>query len=293
MIGFIGLGIMGTPMARNLVRAGEKVMVYDIAEKAVKALEEEGAVGGTIGEIARNCELILLMLPNGQVVEAVIFGDDGMYGELKKGTIICDMSSVAPAQSRHCKEMLKEIGVGFLDAPVSGGEPKAIEGTLAFMAGGDKSDYERAERYFKIMGSSAILVGGSGSGSAAKLANQIIVNLNIAAVSEAFVLIEKLGVDPQKVYKAIRGGLAGSTVLDAKIPKILSRDFGPGGTLEINRKDINNVLQTAHAEDIPVPFTSQLFEMMQSLKVRGFMGEDHSAIVRYFEQLAEVEVGRK
>lgn len=293
MIGFIGLGIMGTPMARHLIRAGEEVMVYDIDQRAAARVEEDGAHTGRIEEIALNCKHIFLMLPNGKIVREVIFGENGLHKRLEKSTVICDMSSVAPGEARYCKEKLKEIGAGYLDAPVSGGETGAIDGTLAFMVGGEEKHYLEMKKYFEIMGSSSVLVGETGSGSAAKLANQMIVNLNIAAVSEAFVLIEKLGVNSLKVYEAIKGGLAGSAVLDAKIPKILARDFKPGGTIAINHKDIKNVLQTAHEEDVPVPFTSQLFEVMQSLKVWGFMEEDHSGIVHYFERLAEAEVGEK
>ncbi len=180
--------------------------------------------------------------------------------------------------------------VGFLDAPVSGGEPKAIDGTLAFMVGGAQEDFERALPYFQKMGASALLVGSSGSGSIAKLANQIIVNLNITAVAEALVLAAKAGADPEKVYQAIRGGLAGSTVLDAKAPMMITRNFKPGGKLSINLKDIKNVMTTAHALDVPLPFTSQLLEVMQALKVAGHIEDDHSGIVQYFEELAGVQV---
>ncbi|MBQ2095181.1 MAG: NAD-binding protein, partial [Firmicutes bacterium] len=189
-----------------------------------------------------------------------------------------------------CAEKLAPKGIGFVDCPVSGGEPKAVDGTLAFMAGGSQEDFDALKPHFEAMGSSAVLVGDTGSGSIAKLVNQVIVNLNIAAVSEAFVLCEKAGADPQKVYEAIRGGLAGSTVLDAKIPKILAGDFTPGGTIKVNRKDINNVLSTAHACECPMPLSSQLFEIMQYLSAHGHLMDDHAGIVQYFEELADVKV---
>ena len=200
------------------------------------------------------------------------------------------MSSVTPGESQECYRRLKEIGVGFVDAPVSGGEPGAIAGTLAIMCGGDQADFDRLKPVFEIMGSSALLIGSSGAGSVTKLANQIMVNLNIAAVSEALVLATKAGVDPMKVYHAVRGGLAGSTVLDAKAPMMCKRNFKPGGTIRVNHKDIKNVLATAHEIDVPLPLTAQLFEIQQALKVSGHMDDDHSGYVQYFEQLAGVTV---
>lgn len=288
-IGFVGLGIMGRPMAKNLLKAGEELIVYDVDPAAVSAVVKEGAKSGTLKEIGEECGIVFTILPNGAIVKDVLFGDDGVASSMKRGVVV-DMSSVTPVDSTYCAEKLKEKGIGFLDAPVSGGEPKAIDGTLAIMVGGEQEDFDKALRYFDIMGSSATLVGKSGSGSTAKLVNQVIVNGTIAIVSEAFVLCAKAGVDPTTVYEAIRGGLAGSTVLDAKLPMMAARDFKPGGKISINHKDIANVLKTAHAIDCPMPFTAQLFEIMQSLKVAGQMDDDHAAIVNYFERLADVEV---
>ncbi len=289
-IGFIGLGIMGKPMVKNLLRAGCALSVYDIEKENVREICSMGAETGEISQIGSRCDIIFTMLPNGSIVKEVIFGENGLAASIKKGTVIVDMSSVTPNESKECAEGLSKLGAGFLDAPVSGGEPKAIDGTLAFMAGGREDVFELARPYFNIMGSSAVLVGDTGSGSATKLANQIIVNLTIAAVSEAFVLASKIGADPEKVYQAIRGGLAGSTVLDAKAEKIFNRDFAPGGKISINLKDIKNVMSTAHANDVPLPLTGMLLEIMQSLKVVGLMEEDHSAIVKFYEKLTNVEV---
>lgn len=291
-IGFIGLGIMGKPMAKNLIKCGCELMVNDVNNIVVKELESSGATGASLRDIGLNCEIIFTILPNGSIVHDVLFGTEGIAETIKSGTIVVDMSSVTPVESKDCFERLSKINVDFIDSPVSGGEPKAIDGTLAFMAGGKKEAFDRCMPYFKMMGSSAILVGGSGSGSATKLANQVIVNLTIAAVSEAFVLATKAGCDPEAVFNAIRGGLAGSAVLEAKIPMIIDRNFVPGGKISINHKDIKNVLSTAHEIDVPMPFTAQLFEIMQYLKVSGHMNDDHGGIVQYFEQLADVEVKR-
>ncbi len=224
-VGFIGLGIMGRPMAENLVKAGQDVMVSDLNAKVVEELCALGASSGTYAELARSCDLILTILPTGAIVREVLFGENGVASALTPGKVVCDMSSVTPGESQECYARLKTMGVGFVDAPVSGGEPGAIAGTLAIMCGGDQADFDRLVPLFEIMGSSALLIGGSGAGSVTKLANQIIVNLNIAAVSEALVLATKAGVDPMKVYHAIRGGLAGSAVLDAKAPMMCRRDF--------------------------------------------------------------------
>ena len=290
MVGFIGLGIMGRPMAKNLVNGGVDLMVNDVDEKAVRELTDCGAKASSYRDIGEACDTVITILPNGSIVQNVLFGEGGVAEGLSAGKIVCDMSSVTPDESRFCYAKLKEIGVGFIDAPVSGGEPGAIAGTLAIMCGGDESDFLKMQPYFDILGSSSVLIGPSGDGSVTKLANQIIVNLNIIAVSEALVLAEKAGTDPMKVYKAIRGGLAGSAVLDAKAPMICRRDFKPGGKISINHKDIKNVLATAHSIDVPVPFTAQLFEVQQALKAFGHMDDDHCGYVQYFEQLAGVEV---
>jgi 2-hydroxy-3-oxopropionate reductase len=291
-IGFIGLGIMGKPMATNLLRKGCDLVVNDINPTVVAEFQRAGASAGTLEEIGSICRVVFTILPNGPIVQDVLFGTGGVSTALKPGSIVIDMSSVTPVEARTCEKKLAPLDVHFLDAPVSGGEPKAIDGTLAFMVGGSPEAFERILPYFKMMGASAMLVGTCGSGCIAKLANQIIVNLNITAIAEAMVFATKAGVDPEKVYQAIRGGLAGSTVLDAKAPMMINRNFKPGGKLSINLKDIKNVMATAHALDVPLPFTSQLLEVMQALKVDGHIEDDHSGIVQYFEKLAQVEVQR-
>lgn len=289
-VGFIGLGIMGRPMAKNMLKAGVELLVADLNKEAVADVVAAGAEEASYAEIGERCERIIIMVPSGEITKSILFGEGGVASTVKAGTVICDMSSVTPVESRDCYQALKEKGVGFVDAPVSGGEPGAIAGTLAIMAGGDEKDFDEMKEYFDILGSSALLIGGSGSGSVTKLANQVIVNNTIAVVSEAFVLAAKAGADPQKVYEAIRGGLAGSAVLDAKIPMIVERNFKPGGPIRINHKDIKNVVNTAHSIDVPIPYTAQLYEILQTLKIHGHMNDDHGGIVQYFEKLADVEV---
>lgn len=289
-LGFIGLGIMGRPMAKNLLKAGEELLVADLNKEAVADVVAAGAKEASYTEIGEQCERIIIMVPSGAISKSILFGEGGVASTVKKGAVVCDMSSVTPVESQECYEGLKKLGVGFVDAPVSGGEPGAAAGSLAIMAGGDQEDFDAMKKYFDILGNSALLIGPSGSGSVTKLANQIIVNNNIAVVSEAFVLAAKAGADPEKVYQAIRGGLAGSAVLDAKIPMIIERNFKPGGPIRINHKDIKNVVNTAHAIDVPIPYTAQLYEILQTLKIHGHMEDDHGGIVQYFEKLADVEV---
>ena len=293
LTGFIGLGIMGKPMAKCLLKGGCRLMVNDLDSRAVNELVTLGAISGSLSEIGEQCEVIFTILPNGSIVQAVLFNQGGVCDSIKTGSVIVDMSSVTPVESQTCATKLEKLGIDFLDAPVSGGEPKAIDGTLACMVGGEKEVFNRIMPYFEMMGSSALLIGGTGSGSVTKLANQVIVNLNIAAVSEALVMATKAGADPELVYQAIRGGLAGSTVLDAKAPLMIARNFVPGGKISINLKDIKNVMATAHEIDVPMPMSSQLLEIMQALKVDGHLNDDHGGIVQYFEKLAQVEVRRK
>jgi len=292
-VGFIGLGIMGKPMAKNLVKAGYDLIVYDIVDAAVKELGEAGAQAApSIAEVAQAADIIVTMLPNSPHVKEVVLGADGVLEHAKEGTIIVDMSSISPIASQEIAAECEKKGVILLDAPVSGGEPKAIDGTLAIMVGGDEAAFKKVEEMLLKMGSSAVLVGAVGSGNVTKLANQIIVALNIAAMSEAMVLATKNGVDPEKVYNAIRGGLAGSTVLDAKMPMVLSGNFNPGFRIELHIKDLQNALDCAHSVNSPIPLTAEVMEIMQGLKVAGMEKNDHDAIIRHYEKLAGVEVRR-
>ena len=290
-IGFIGLGIMGKPMSLNLIKAGYNLTVYDINKETVEKLVTAGATSAeSPKEVAVNSDIIFTMLPNSQHVKEVVLGGNGIIKSAKKGTVVIDMSSITPVVSKEIASELTKRGLEMLDAPVSGGEPGAINGTLSIMVGGKPEVFENVKDVLYNMGTSVILVGGNGCGATAKLANQIIVNLNIAAMSEALVLASKAGIDIEKMYQAIRGGLAGSAVLDAKVPLILERNFVAGGKIAINLKDITNVMETAHALDVPLPLSSQLLEIFHALKADGKANDDHGGIVQYFEKLAKVEV---
>jgi len=291
MIGFIGIGIMGKPMVRNLMKKGHEVTVYDLNEEAVQQLVQEGAISSASPkEVAQKSNIIFTMLPNSEHVKSVILGENGIVEGASKGTIVVDMSSISPVVSKELAQILKEKEIDMLDAPVSGGEPKAIDGTLAIMVGGKEEVFKKVLDLFKCMGQYITLVGENGAGTTAKLANQIIVNVNIAAMSEALILAAKAGIDIEKMYRAIRGGLAGSAVLDAKVPLILERNFTPGGRIDINLKDLTNVVEAAHSIGTPIPLTSQVLEMFHALKIDGKAGDDHAGLIQYYEKLANFEV---
>jgi 2-hydroxy-3-oxopropionate reductase len=293
-IGFIGLGIMGKPMARNLLKAGYELVVYDIDNASVQDLVGSGAIEGkSSSDVASQCEVIITMLPNSPHVKEVVLGDKGVIHGIRKDSVFIDMSSIAPLTSKEISDKLHQKGVVMLDAPVSGGEPKAIEGTLAIMVGGPEETFNKVKDILSIMGASVKLVGEIGSGNMTKLANQIIVALNIAAISEAMVLATKAGVDPEAVYQAIRGGLAGSTALDAKMPLILNGNFKPGFRIELHIKDLMNALDTAGELNVPVSLTSQVLEMMKSLQADGKGKDDHGGLIQYYEKLAKVQVRKK
>jgi 2-hydroxy-3-oxopropionate reductase len=290
-IGFIGLGIMGKPMAKNLVKAGYELVVHDVRMEPVRELENVGAFGvASSKEVASQADLVISMVPNSPEVKEVALGTDGIIEGAAPGMIYVDMSSIAPLAAQQVAAKLAEKEIVMLDAPVSGGEPKAIDGTLAIMVGGPQDAFDRVEDILGVMGASVTRVGDIGSGNTTKLANQIIVALNISAMSEALVLATKAGVDPEKVFHAIRSGLAGSTVLDAKMPLALDGNFEPGFRIELHIKDLLNALDTAHEIGVPVPLTSQVMEIMQALKVAGHEKDDHGGIIQFYEQLAKVAV---
>lgn len=290
-IGFIGLGIMGKPMAKNLLKAGHTLVVYDIVEAPVKELVAAGATAGSSPkDVAARNELIITMLPNSPHVKKAVLGNGGVIEGAKPGSVLVDMSSIAPLASREVAAELAKKGIEMLDAPVSGGEPKAIDGTLAIMVGGKEAIFEKVKEVLLKMGASAVLCGDIGAGNVTKLANQIIVALNIAAMSEAFVLATKAGVDPERVFNAIKGGLAGSTVLNAKAPMVLEGNYKPGFRIELHIKDLQNALDTAHEIGTPIPLTSQIMEIMQALKVDGKQTDDHGGVIQFYEKLANVKV---
>ena len=292
-IGFIGLGLMGKPMAKNLLKAGLELVVCDVNEAAVQEVVSCGASRAENGaQVAAQCETVITMVPNSPQVRAVALGKGGIIEGAKPGTVLIDMSSIDPTESRAIGAELAKKGIEMMDCPVSGGEPKAIDGTLSVMCGGKKELFDKYYDMLVVMAGSVVYVGELGSGNVAKLANQIVVAVNIAAVSEALTFAKKAGTDPELVYQAIRGGLAGSTVMDAKAPMMLDGNYQPGFRLELHIKDLNNALNAAHAASAPVPLTGQLMEMMQSLKAAGCEREDHSALVKYYEKIAGETVRR-
>ena len=293
-IGFIGLGIMGKPMSKNLLKSGYELVVLDRVSSVVEEVVALGATSAdTAKSVAEQTDIIITMLPNSPHVKSVLLGENGVIEGAKSGSIVIDMSSIAPLASREVSEKLLEKGVEMLDAPVSGGEPKAIDGTISVMVGGKKEIFDKCYDIMKTMAGSVVYTGEIGAGNITKLANQVIVALNIAAMSEAFTLATKAGVDPELVYQAIRGGLAGSTVLDAKAPLVFDRKFDPGFRIELHIKDLANAIETAHEIGVPLPLTAGVMEIMQALKVDGKAGCDHGALVQYYEKAAQIEVTRK
>jgi len=290
-IGFIGLGIMGRPMAKNLMKAGHVLVVSNRSRAAVDDLVALGAsAAATPADIAGGVDILVTMLPNGPDVREVVLGPNGVLAGAREGLIYVDMSSIAPGTAQEIGAAVAKKGVIMFDAPVSGGEPKAIEGSLAIMVGGPEEVFETIKPILLCMGASAVHVGALGAGNITKLANQVIVGANIAALSEALVLAKKAGADPQKVVDAIAGGLAGSTVLNAKAPMMLAGNFKPGFRIELHVKDLTNAADTGEAADAPLPLTGAVLDMMLTLTGRGEGGNDHSGLVRYYEDLAGVTV---
>ena len=291
-IGFIGLGIMGKPMSKNLLKAGYELMVSDLNQANVAEIVETGATAATNKEIAENCDVIITMLPNSPHVKAVMLGDEGVAAYMREGQVFIDMSSINPTASQEIAAELEKKGVKMLDAPVSGGEPKAIDGSLSIMVGGDKEVFEAHKEMLLKMGGSAVHCGNVGAGNTTKLANQIIVACNIQALAEALTLAQKAGVDPQLVFEAIKGGLAGSTVMNAKAPMMIAGNDKPGFKIDLHIKDLNNALDCAHTVGAPVPMTAQVQEILQWMHNHEGGQKDHSAIAQYYEYLTDMKIGR-
>lgn len=290
-LGFIGLGVMGLPMCRNLRKAGYEVTAYARRPEVLAEVAKDGVLpAGSPKEVAARSEAVLTMLPDSPEVRAVVLGPDGVLEGARPGSILIDLSSIAPAAAKEVAAALKAKGVRMLEAPVSGGQPGAIAGTLSIMVGGDPADFAECLPVLQAMGKSVVRVGELGAGNTAKLANQIIVALNLAALGEAFVLATKAGVDPEVVYQAIRGGLAGSHAMDAKLPLLLEGRFDPGFRIDLHVKDLNNALATGRELKAPLPFTALVREVLQTLQVKGLGNRDHGALATFFEDLAGVKV---
>ena len=292
-IGFIGLGIMGRPMARNLMKAGYRLVLFNRSPGPVDELEAEGAERASgPADLASRADIVITMLPDSPDVVSVVKGEGGVIETARPGSVIIDMSSIDPIVARGLAADAASRGMEMLDAPVSGGEPCARAGTLAIMVGGAVGTFERCRLILETMGRSVVRVGEAGAGQVTKLANQIIVALNIEAIGEALVFATRAGVDPEAVFQAIRSGLAGSNVLDAKAPLILERDFRPGFRIELHRKDLDNALAAAASLGVPLPATAAVRQAVEALMVDGWGEEDHAAIVRFAEGLAGVEIGK-
>ncbi len=284
---------MGKPMCKNLLKAGHELVIYSRTPATVEEFVAAGASSASSPrEVAAQVELVITMLPNSPEVKQVVLGPNGVIEGARPGCIVADMSSIAPLASQQIAASLAEKGIEMLDAPVSGGQPKAIEGTLSVMVGGKQEVFDRCEPIFKAMAASVVRVGNVGAGNVTKLANQVVVALNIAAVSEAMVLAAKAGVEPELVYQAIRGGLAASTVMDAKVPLMMDRKFNPGFRINLHIKDLANALETSEEVGAPLPLTASVMEIMQSLRTQGLDDSHHGAMVQYFEKHANVEIKR-
>ena len=291
-IGLIGLGIMGKPMAKNLLKAGYDLTVSDLNKAAVDEVVAAGAKAATNAEIGETCDVVLTMVPNSPQVKAVMLGEDGVAAHMKPGSVFIDMSSINPVASKEIAAELAKKGIEMLDAPVSGGEPKAIDGTLSFMVGGKREVFDKYKDLLGAMGASVVRCGDVGAGNTTKLANQIIVACNIQALSEALTLAKMAGVEPELVFQAIKGGLAGSTVMNAKAPMMIEGNDKPGFKIDLHIKDLNNALDCAHAVGAPVPMTAGVQEVLQWLHNNGEGQHDHSCIAHYYEKLTGIQIGR-
>ena len=290
-LGFIGLGIMGKPMATNLLRAGYPLTVHNRSTGAVDELVADGASRAASGkEVAQRSEIVITMLFDSADSERVILGENGVLEGARNGSVIIDMASIAPEVSQSIAAEAAGKGMDLLDAPVSGGEPGAIAGTLAIMVGGKQEVFDRCLPVLNVLGRSVVRVGEVGAGNVVKLANQIIVAANIEAIGEAFVLAQKAGIDPELVFQAIRAGLAGSNALEAKAPMIMERNFNPGARIRLHQKDLHNALLTGKELGVPLPVTSLIQQMLGALINQGKGDLDHSAIINFIEDMAGTQV---
>jgi 2-hydroxy-3-oxopropionate reductase len=293
-IGYIGLGVMGKPMAKNLLKAGHQLVVYDVVKEKVDDLVQAGA------EPADNCrdaasrgDIIILMLPDSPEVEAVMLGEEGVLEGARPGSIIIDMSSISPLVDIALEKKARAKSLKMMDAPVSGGEPGAVAGTLAIMVGGDASTFDEIKGILNVMGKSVVRVGEIGAGQFTKLANQILVAVHLQAMSEALVFAKKAGLDVQKVYDAVKGGLAGSNVLNAKVPLVLKRNYKPGFRIKLHIKDLKNALIVGRELGIPLPATALAQTFFEACDAAGRGNLDHGALITVTEELAKAQVGEE
>ena len=293
-VGFIGLGIMGKPMARNLAAAGYKLVIYNRSQDDIDTLLAEGdqfQAAGSPRDVAERTKVVITMLPDSPDVRDVVLGDNGVLPALAAGHLLIDMSTIAPATAVEVNAAVRERGARALDAPVSGGDKGAIAGTLSIMIGGDAEDVQRAMPLFEAMGKTIVHVGGAGAGQIVKACNQVVVAVNYAAVSEALVLGAKAGVDPDKIVQVLSGGLAASRVLELKGQTMIAHQFAPGFRTDLHRKDLGIALSTAGASSVPIPVTAMVTQLFEALAATGNGDLDHSALVTVYEEMAKFTIG--
>ncbi len=291
-IGFIGLGVMGDPMARNLLEAGHSLLVHSRSPEPVEALAEAGAeTASSPREVAEGADVVITMLPDSPAVEAVVLGEDGVLAGASEGDLLIDMSTIHPTVSVAVSEAAAERGVAALDAPVSGGDVGAKNGALSIMVGGEAADFERARPLFEVLGKTIVHVGEAGAGQVVKACNQVVVAITIAAVSEALVLGSKAGVEPDKILDVLGGGLAGNKVMEMRRSNFLDHDFTPGFRIDLHHKDLNIALESGDAYGVPLPVTGIVQQYMRALRAKGHGGDDHSGLLQLVEELAEHRIG--
>ncbi len=292
-LGFIGLGIMGTPMAGHLIKAGHQLFVYSHGKLPGAIAETSAQACASAKEVAQQADIVFIMVPDTPDVGAVLFGDDGVAAGLQKGKTVVDMSSISPIETKRFARKINGLGCDYLDAPVSGGEVGAKNAALSIMVGGDEAVFERIKPLFELMGKNITLVGGNGDGQTAKVANQIIVALNIEAVAEALLFAARAGADPARVRQALMGGFASSKILEVHGERMVKRTFDPGFRIELHQKDLNLALSSARALGVSLPNTATAQELFNSCAAHGGKAWDHSAMVRALEKLANFEIGQK
>ena len=289
-IGFIGLGIMGTPMALNLIKGGHTLFVTTRSKVPQELVDAGAKACASAAEVAQQADIVFTMVPDTPDVEKVLFGDKGVAQGISKGKVVVDMSSIDPIATKAFAKKINDLGADYLDAPVSGGEVGAKAASLTIMVGGEQAVFDRVKPLFDLMGKNINLIGGNGDGQTCKVANQIIVALNIAAVSEALVFVSKAGADPAKVRQALMGGFASSRILEVHGERMIKRTFTPGFRIALHQKDLNLALQGAKALNVAMPQTANAAQMMQACAALGHDQADHSALVKAFEALANHKV---
>jgi 2-hydroxy-3-oxopropionate reductase len=293
-VGFIGLGVMGKPMARNLIAAGHELVVWSRTRADVDEVAGDGAsAASSAREVAESTDVTILMLPDSPQVREVLDGDDGVLAGAREGTLVVDMSTISPVVTREIATESGERGIGWVDAPVSGGDVGAREATLSIMAGGSEDDFARAKPLFEALGKTIVHVGPVGSGQVVKACNQVVVALTIEAVSEALVLGSKAGVDPATIIEVLSGGLAASKVMEVRGRNFLEHDFTPGFRIDLHHKDLGIALQTAREYGVALPSTAAVDQMLQALRSNGRGDRDHSALLTHIEDLAQHRIGER